>query len=93
MSTKFDVTEAVDEVRWALAAHGFAPRDADHTDFQSGTDSTLRFKVGTRYGEVTVQIVREDRPVEPIRATNSEGLVRVINRVDALATAHNRAIK
>ena len=93
MSIKFDVTEAVGEVRRALDAHGFAPRDADPTDFQSGADSALRFKVGTKYGEVTVQIVREGRPVEPIRATNSEGLVRLINRVDALAAAHDKAIK
>ena len=93
MSIKFDVTEAVEEIRWALAAHGFTPRDADPTDFQNGADSALRFKVGTKYGEVTVQIVREDRPVEPIRATNSGALVRVINRVDALAAAHNKAIK
>lgn len=93
MSIEFDVTEAVEEIRWALAAHGFTPRDADPTDFQNGADSTLRFKVGTKYGEVTVQIIREDRPVEPIRATNSEGLVRVINRVDALAAAHNRDTK
>lgn len=93
MSTKFDVTEAVEEIRWTLAAHGFAPRDADPTDYQNGDDSSLRFKVGTRYGEVTVQIVREDRTVEPVRATSSEGLVRVINRVDALAAAHNRAFK
>ena len=93
MSIKLDVTEAVEEIRWALVAHGFTPRDADPTDFQNGDDSTLRFKVGTQYGEVTLQIVREDRPVEPIRATNSGGLVRVINRVDALAAAHNKAIE
>lgn len=93
MSTKFDITEAVEEIRGALAAHGFAPRDADPTDFQNGGDSTLRFKVGTQYGEVTVQIVREGRPVEPVRATSSGGLVRVINRADALAAAHNKAIK
>lgn len=91
MSTKFDVTEAVGEVRRALAAHGFAPRDADPTDYQSGGDSALRFKVGAKYGEVTVQIVREGRPVEPVRATNSEGLVRLINRVDAMAAAHSKA--
>lgn len=93
MSIKFNVTEAVGEIRWALAAHGFTPRDADPTDFQNGADSTLRFKVGTRYGEVTIQIVREGRPVEPVRAINTEGLVRVINRVDALAAAHNKAFK
>lgn len=91
--TKFNVTEAVGEVRRALAAHGFAPRDADPTDYQSGADSALRFKVGTKYGEVTVQIIREGRPMEPVRATNSEGLVRVVNRVDALAAAHNKAIQ
>lgn len=93
MSTKFDVTKAVGEVRRALAAHGFAPRDADPTDYQRGADSALRFKVGTKYGEVTVQIIREGRPMEPVRATNSEGLVRVVNRVDALAAAHNKAIQ
>ena len=93
MSIKFNVTKAVGEIRGALAAHGFAPRDADPTDFQNGDDPTLRFKVGTKYGEVTVQIVREGRPVEPIRATSSGGLVRVINRVDALAAAHNKATK
>lgn len=91
MGIKFNVTEAVGEIRKALAAHGFAPRDADPSDFQNGADSALRFKVGAKYGEVTVQIVREGRPVEPVRATNSEGLVRLINRADALAAAHNKA--
>lgn len=91
MSDGFNVTKAVAEIRYTLNAHGFTPRDADATDFQSGGDSALRFKVGTKYGEVTVQVVREGRPVEPVRATNSEGLVRLINRVDALADAHNRA--
>lgn len=93
MSTEFNITKAVGEIRSALAAHGFAPRDADPTDFQSGTDSGLRFKVGTKYGEVTIQIVRKGKPVEFVRLTTGEHLIRALNRVDALAAAHNKATK
>lgn len=54
----FDVAGQRRRVADHLDDLGFAPRDADVTDFASeGTD--LRFKLGTARSEITIQALRE----------------------------------
>lgn len=51
--SRINVQSMRDRVITHLATRGFLPRDADGTDFAK-VDSTIRFKVGTSYGEVAV---------------------------------------
>ena len=77
-----DVTEVVKEVRENLDSYGFKARDADGSDYQRGSDSSLRFKVGTKYGEVTVAVYRDERPEEYLRATTLEQVGRLLADVE-----------
>ncbi len=88
MPKQFDITEAVAEIRETLDSYEFRPRDADPTDFQCGGDSSLRFKVGTRYGEVTVQILRKDTKIEYLRITTPDHLARALNRIERVIVKH-----
>lgn len=64
-----DIAAAVRTINEFLPTLGFEPRDADGNDFQRGADKDLRFKTGTSYGEVAIQIVHKGHanPRETIR--------------------------
>lgn len=67
-----DVAAVVKDVNEHLSYNGFVARDADENDFANPAYPGLRFKTGTVYGEVGVQIVRDGKcnPMETIRILN-----------------------
>lgn len=69
-----DVVSTAQSVRDFLQDRGFVPRDADLTDLQRGDDSSLRFKVGTSYGEVSIQVWIDNKHERTIRVISSTGL-------------------
>lgn len=69
---RFDASVGVKQVCQALNQLGFVPRDADGSDYQRGDDQHIRFKVGTSYGEVAVQVVVDNKHVDVIRFLNLE---------------------
>lgn len=71
----------VAQVRKTLKELGFAPRDADPTDYQKGSDNTLRFKTGTSRGEVAVHILEAGRANEVLRIVQPHHLDDVLRRV------------
>jgi hypothetical protein len=77
-----DVTKVVKEINDYLISHDFKPRDADASDFAYGPMSTLRFKTGTVYGEVSIQVVRADKPVHVIRIINEAQIPEVKHEID-----------
>lgn len=74
-----DVAKIRKQIVDHLAERGFAPRDADGSDFARKDDTSVRFKVGTSYQEVTItywhgksqfgvtRIINEDRVEEALR--------------------------
>lgn len=62
-----------------LSDHGWRPRDADPTDFQFGTDRSLRFKVGTAHKEVTVSRWAYDRQIMVQRASTPEQVTELLH--------------
>jgi hypothetical protein len=69
-----DAEQAVKQVWAELARLGFTPRDADGSDYQRGDDNSLRFKVGTSYGEVAIQVFRGKNPGGVLRIISEETL-------------------
>lgn len=69
---------------------GFQPRDADPTDLQRDGDQTLRFKVGTAYQEVTVQVIVDGKAQVPLRATSWPGIDRMLIEIHGLVDRHDR---
>lgn len=86
--SSIDVTEVVEDIRETLDSYGFKVRDADGTDYQKGTDSGLRFKVGTKYGEVTVAVYQAGRPVKYLRITTYEHLGAVTHAIGRYIENH-----
>lgn len=80
--TAMDVTPVVKEINDYLISHNFKPRDADKQDFAYGPMSTLRFKTGTVYGEVTIQVIQADKPAEMIRILNEAQVVEAKYAID-----------
>lgn len=72
--TMIDASEMVKKVWVELALLGFTPRDADGSDYQRGDDNSLRFKVGTSYGEVAVQVFRGKDPAGVLRIISDTSL-------------------
>lgn len=68
--SKIDVAAIRSQVADHLWVMGFEPRGADPSDFQRGTDSSLRFKVGTSYGEVAVQVLVNNKKDDVIRVVS-----------------------
>lgn len=67
MSRIIDEAAACKRVHEFLGERGFVPRDADGSDLQRGTDTGLRFKIGTVYGEVAVHVLEANRLTHTIR--------------------------
>lgn len=65
--SSLDIVAGVKHVNHVLAGLGFTPRDADENDFQRGSDRHLRFKTGTMYGEVTVQVFVDNQRKKALR--------------------------
>lgn len=81
------------EIVTFLAKGGFVPRDADGNDLQRGDDRALRFKVGTSYKEVAVQVVRYGKadPQETLRITSMLRVGRAKLRLAAIVEAYDQA--
>lgn len=85
-----NLESTVEQMFGCLADHHFVPRDADGNDLQYGDDKTLRFKVGTSYGEVAVQIVRNGTadPTETIRILNESHIAEAKHTIDRVIHEH-----
>lgn len=88
MGRLIDEAAAVAKINKYLEGHEFHPRDADGNDFQYGHDKSLRFKTGTVYGEVAVQVVKDDRTVEVIRILRDERVVEAQEQIDRIIQQH-----
>lgn len=89
MTDTLDVKAARDKIVANLADHGFLPRDADGADFQFHDDMTLRFKVGTVYGEVAVTVWKHDRQMKDvIRVFTEAQIVEANHRIDGIINDH-----
>lgn len=85
-----DVANVLRSVQNHLRRHGFAPRDADPTDFARRNDGRLRFKTGTSYGEVTVVPwfdKQRGRDREVIRIIMPHQVAGALMKVDNLISA------
>lgn len=81
--SNIDVQAGRNKVVRALERAGYTMSGADPTDFQKGTDRSLRFKVGTQYGEVTVTTWNYSRQIGVNRATRDvqiDDLIGMINQ-------------
>lgn len=85
-----NIETAVTAVHDYLRGHNFKQRDADPADFQYGDDTSLRFKVGSVYGEVSVQIVRSGHanPNETIRILNEGQIAEAKHAIDRVIAKH-----
>lgn len=81
---RIDIVAGAKALRQTLKEHNFTERDADGSDFQFGTDPSLRFKVGTVKGEVTLTVWKHARCVETIRVLTDEQVVEAKHRIDSL---------
>lgn len=77
-SEKFTAEAGMKMVHANLEQAGFAPRDADPSDFARGDDRSLRFKTGCAYAEVTVLPMIDNKQQPAIRATSWAGLDRLL---------------
>lgn len=75
MSRLINEEAAATKIHEYLREFGFVPRDADGSDFQRGTDDTLRFKVGTVYGEVTISSWGRKEQINAVRVLRDEQVV------------------
>jgi len=80
----------VKEINDYLATHGFEPRDADGNDFQYGVDTDLRFKTGTVYGEVAIQVVIHGKTQEVIRILSDAQVTEVKHQIDGIIHRHQQ---
>ncbi len=90
MNKNLDVEDTAKQMVRYLGDHHFVPRDADGNDLQYGDDKSLRFKVGTVYGEVAVQIVRNGHadPSETIRILNAAQITEAKHTLDQIIRKH-----
>lgn len=90
MSKNLDVEDTAKGMTRHLADHHFVSRDADGNDLQYGDDKSLRFKVGTSYGEVAIQIVRDGHanPSETIRILNAAQIAEAKHTLDRAIAEH-----
>lgn len=88
MGRLIDEADAVAKINEHLRGHEFHPRDADGNDFQYGEDSGLRFKTGTVYGEVSVQVVKQGHTAEVIRVLRSERVDDAKHQIDNIIARH-----
>lgn len=88
-----DIADAVKQVNKHIEWLGFVPRDADGNDFQRGDDRNLRFKTGTSYGEVAVQIVRDGKanPNETLRILNDQQVEGAMRTLGDIVAAYDEA--
>jgi len=78
-----DVYEQRQRIVKTLSDHGWRQRDSDPTDFQFGTDPSLRFKIGTQYREITVTAWSHSRQQGPAqRATTEEQVTELLHWLD-----------
>lgn len=80
--SNIDIVAGRNKIVRAMERAGFKQSAADLTDFQQGADRSLRFKVGTQYGEVTLMVWNYSRQVGVHRATKDaqiDDLISVIN--------------
>lgn len=70
MSKTIDEAKVVKAVEDILRRRGFAPRDADGSDWANPQASHTRFKVGCSYGEVTVSVWGPKQQKDVIRILN-----------------------
>lgn len=80
-----DTQETIQIVNTKIVQMGFDPRDADRNDFQRGDDRGLRFKTGTSYGEVAIQVFGERAPICTLRIINPSGIEKVLNTLQEMA--------
>lgn len=79
-----DVHEQWQRVAQTMRDHNYTPRDADQSDFQFGTDRSLRFKVGTANQEVTTTVWSHARQIDYKRATTPEQVTDMLHWIDGL---------
>lgn len=80
-----DIVKVRGQVATRLREHGYKPRDADPADFQFEDDRTLRFKVGTQYGEVAISVWwNDERAKDVIRITQEAQVAEALHAIDAL---------
>ncbi len=87
-----NLESTVEQICNYMADHHFVPRDADGNDLQYGDDKTLRFKIGTSYGEVAIQIVRNGHadPSETIRILNAAQITEAKHEIDRVIDFHRQ---
>lgn len=83
MSSKIDVATQVARINNHILTHGFR-KPGSEPDFQYGDDTSLRFKTGTVYGEVTITVWKHQRQIDVIRCTNDEQVVEALHEIDRL---------
>lgn len=72
-----------------LGEMGFLPRDADGNDLQHGDDQSLRFKIGTSYHEVAIQIVYADtNPTRVMRVTHDHQIPEAAETLRTVIERH-----
>lgn len=85
-----DVEKVAKELVGYLGTADFKPRDSDGNDLQYGDDMTLRFKVGTVYGEVAVTVWKDGRQVEALRILSEKQVPEAKHRLDRIIYNHQR---
>lgn len=88
MGRLIDEAAVVQKINHYLTTHDFKPRDADGNDFQYGHDTSLRFKTGTVYGEVSVQVYIDNKVAEVIRIIRNERVVEAQEQIDRIIKFH-----
>lgn len=85
-----DVTRVQQDVVKYLRELEFEARDADGNDFQHGADQSLRFKVGTSYKEVSIQVVygRENPRNHVIRVLRDTQMNQVREHIHQIVVQH-----
>lgn len=88
MSKRIDEAAGIRAIKECLYSQHYVERDADGSDFQFGSDTSLRFKVGMVYGEVTVTVWQEGKQTQAIRILSDAQVVEAKHHLDAIITAH-----
>lgn len=87
---KFTAEAAINVLNTNIKDLGFMPRDADPTDFQRGSDRSLRLKTGCAYGEITTLPMIDNKQQAAIRATSWAGVDRMLMEIRGIVDRHDR---